>query len=146
MGAKIKGYSLGVEKESLFKKVSKELKNQIENVVGDIRNYDLLKKEISTFRPEIIIHLAAQPLVKESYKNPLQTWDTNLMGTLNLLEAITHTNFSGTSLIITTDKVYWNDNLNQEFSEEDFLGGYDPYSASKAATEIAVELAFVFLK
>ena len=138
LGAKIKGYSLSVEKESLFNKVSKELKNQIENVMGDIRDYNLLEKEISSFRPEIIIHLAAQPLVIESYKNPIQTWDTNLMGTLNLLEAITNTNFSGTALIITTDKVYWNDNSNQKFTEEDFLGGYDPYSASKAATEIAV--------
>ncbi|WP_413350799.1 CDP-glucose 4,6-dehydratase [Prochlorococcus sp. MIT 9116] len=138
LGAKIKGYSLDEEKDSLFNKVSKQLKNQIENVKGDIRDYDLLKKEISVFGPEIIIHLAAQPLVIESYKNPLQTWDTNLMGTLNLLEAITNTKFSGTALIITTDKVYWNNNSNQQFKEDDFLGGYDPYSASKAATEIAV--------
>ncbi len=138
LGAKIKGFSLGVEEESLFHKVSKELKNNIHNVKGDIRNYELLKKEISIFRPEIIIHLAAQPLVIESYKKPIETWDTNLMGTLNLLNAITQNEFSGTALIITTDKVYWNDNSNKEFNENDFLGGYDPYSASKAATEIAV--------
>ena len=138
LGAKIKGYSLNIEKNSLFNKVSKELKNQIHNVKGDIRNYELLKEEISAFKPDIIIHLAAQPLVLEGYKNPIETWDTNLMGTLNLLKAITQNEFSGTALIITTDKVYWNDNSNKEFTEDDSLGGYDPYSASKAATEIAV--------
>ena len=137
LGAKIKGYSLGVDDESLFNKVSRELKSKIENVRGDIRDYQFLKKEISSFRPEVIIHLAAQPLVIESYKDPMNTWETNLMGTLNLLNAMTQSKFSGTALIITTDKVYWNDNSNKEFNENDFLGGYDPYSASKAATEIA---------
>ena len=68
----------------------------------------------------------------------METWDTNLMGTLNLLNAMTQNQFKGVALIITTDKVYWNDNSNKEFNENDLLGGYDPYSASKAATEIAV--------
>ena len=110
---------------------------QIYDSRGDIRNYEPLRKEIEIFNPEVI-HLAAQPLVIQSYKNPIETWDTNLMGTLNLLEAITQSKFSGIALIITTDKVYWNNNSNKEFKENDYLGGYDPYSASKAATEIAI--------
>ncbi len=138
LGAIIKGFSISIEEDSLFNKISTDLNNHIDNVQGDIRNYELLKKELSSFKPEIIIHLAAQPLVLESYKNPFQTWNTNLMGTVNLLEAITQNKFEGTALIITTDKVYWNNNSNKEFKENDFIGGYDPYSASKAATEIAV--------
>ena len=138
MGAIVKGYSIDEKEDSLFKKVSKELKIQIHDARGDIRNLKLLREEIENFNPEIIIHLAAQPLVIESYKNPIETWDINLMGTLNLLEAITQSKFSGIALIITTDKVYWNNNSNKEFKENDYLGGYDPYSASKAATEIAV--------
>jgi len=101
--------------------------------------YEILKKEIESFEPEYIFHLAAQPLVLESYDNPKLTFETNFNGTLNLLEILRELDLSCTAILITTDKVYENNELNIAFKESDKLGGKDPYSASKAACELLIQ-------
>ncbi len=104
----------------------------------DIREKEKLKQFISDISPDFIFHLAAQPLVLESYKNPVETWETNVIGTINLLEAIRNLNKCSV-VIVTTDKVYENTNNLLGFKENDRLGGSDPYSSSKAAVELAVK-------
>jgi CDP-glucose 4,6-dehydratase len=104
----------------------------------DIRNYSLLESAFSNFQPEIVIHLAAQPLVLESYKNPIETFSTNVMGTANVLNIASHTDSVRSINVITTDKVYKNLNTGKGFSELDPLEGHDPYSASKVGTESTV--------
>ena len=102
----------------------------------DIRNKDKFTNLILRIKPEFIFHLAAQPLVRESYKNPISTWETNVMGTINLLNTIK--DFKSCSIVVvTTDKVYENKSRNYCYRENDLLGGYDPYSSSKASVELA---------
>ena len=125
------------KKKSLFNQ-SKISKNLSSNTFADISNIRLLKKKIKTFQPEIIFHLAAQPLVIDSYKNPLKTFQTNIMGTVNLLECIREVNSIKSVVIITTDKVYKVNKKNRIYNELDELGGYDPYSSSKVGVEIVV--------
>ncbi len=139
LGADICGYSLEPDKKSLFNYFV--LKNEInfQNVYGDIRDKNYLEETIIKFKPEIVFHFAAQPLVLESYASPLTTWQTNLIGTLNLLESLKNCTNKCSILVITTDKVYKNKEWIYGYREIDELGGHDPYSASKAATEIAVE-------
>jgi CDP-glucose 4,6-dehydratase len=105
----------------------------------DIRNSKELISEVKKISPEVIIHLAAQPLVRESYKDPLGTFETNVLGTLNLLESTKKLGSVHSILVITTDKVYRNQNLNRGYIETDPLGGDDPYSASKASADIATQ-------
>ena len=105
----------------------------------DIRNNLELDKIIFKLRPEVVFHLAAQPLVLEGYKNPLMTWETNLMGSLNLLNSLTNLRTKLSLVMITTDKVYKNKEWIYGYREQDELGGYDPYSASKAACEMAID-------
>ena len=105
----------------------------------DIRNKQELTHKIAQIDPEVIVHLAAQPLVRESYKNPVETFETNVVGTLNVLEATRSLKNLKASLIITTDKVYKNHNHLRGYVETDELGGDDPYSASKAASDIAAQ-------
>ncbi|MDA7713677.1 CDP-glucose 4,6-dehydratase [Candidatus Pelagibacter sp.] len=135
--AKIYGFSLKPKKISLFNQ-SKISKNLSSNTFGNILDIRLLKKKIKTIKPEIIFHLAAQPLVIDSYKNPLETFETNIMGTVNLLECLRNIDSIKSVVIITTDKVYKIKKKNKSYSELDELGGYDPYSSSKVASEIAV--------
>jgi len=104
----------------------------------DVRNYDSLLAVIKKCKPEIIFHLAAQPLVLESYKNPLFTYETNVIGIANLLEAIRNTSSVKQAVIITTDKVYENKEFIWGYRENDPLGGYEPYGTSKAAAEMVV--------
>ena len=104
----------------------------------DIRDSDNVRKAVFDSRPEIVFHLAAQPLVRRSYRDPLETWSTNVMGTANLLEACRHTSSVRAIVVVTTDKVYENKEWNRGYRESDRLGGHDPYSASKAATELVV--------
>ena len=137
MGCNIKGYALAPENEqSLFSSIQSNI--QFEHVIGDIRDKDKLKKEILDFQPDIIFHLAAQALVRRSYEIPSETFEVNAVGTANLLEAVNELNNKCTVLVVTTDKVYENKEIDYHYKEEDTLGGYDPYSASKAATEIVV--------
>ena len=104
----------------------------------DIRKNEELKDSILEFNPEIIFHLAAQPLVRESYINPKLTWETNVIGSINILETLRSLRKCSV-IIVTTDKVYENKLSNYHFKETDRLGGYDPYSSSKAALELAVK-------
>ena len=104
----------------------------------DIREPENIKKKVADISPEIIFHMAAQPLVIESYKEPSYTWQTNVMGTINILESIRELN-SCSVVVVTTDKVYENNNYKKSFKETDILGGSDPYSSSKAAVELAVK-------
>jgi len=137
-GHVVSGISLNPPKNSLFEKAG------LKKIMGfdfriDIRDLGSLNKAIAAIQPEVIIHLAAQSLVRESYRNPLETFETNLMGTLNLLEASKKADNLRATLIVTTDKVYKNVNKISGYIESDELGGWDPYSASKAAADLATQ-------
>ena len=139
MGANICGYSLDPEQEpNLFRDLYGSLHKDILDIREDILDKATLKNKINEFSPECVFHLAAQPLVRESYINPLKTWETNLIGTLNLLEALKDLDNKCSLVIITTDKVYKNKEWLYGYKENDELGGHDPYSASKACTEIMI--------
>ena len=103
---------------------------------GDIRNRDALKNAIEKAQPEIIIHMAAQPLVRLSYAEPIETFDTNIMGTAHLLESVRSVSSVRAVVVVTTDKCYENHESERGYRETDALGGYDPYSSSKAGAEI----------
>lgn len=115
------------------------LNEKIDHTDGDIRDLNYVKEYFSKVQPEIVFHLAAQPLVLEAYKDPVTTYETNIIGTVNLLEAIRVTSSVKTVVIVTTDKVYKNNSTSSGFTETDELGGSDPYSASKACTELVVK-------
>lgn len=121
---------------SLFDEL--ELKSSVSHQIGDLENFDAVKEWLNLAQPEVILHLAAQPLVRSSYESPLQTWQSNVLGTLNLLEAIRIRERPCAVVIVTTDKVYENRNEQYDYRETDRLGGYDPYSSSKAAVELSV--------
>lgn len=136
--AKVAGFSLPPNTTpSLF-----ECLNSSENtttIFGDIRNYDQLYRAINSFEPELILHLAAQPLVRRSYREPIETFSTNVIGTTHVLEAARATKSVRAVLCITTDKVYKNNEWEWSYRENDPLGGKDPYSASKAAAEMVIQ-------
>lgn len=134
-GADVLGYSRCREKDpSLFELSGVE--KAITHVKGDIRDYPHLQKVFDSFKPEIVFHLAAQPIVRESYEKPLETYETNVMGTVNVLECIRNTSNTISAVIITTDKVYRNDESGRRYLEDDVLDGYDPYSNSKSCAEL----------
>ena len=137
LNSNIKGYALAPEFESALYNSLSHL-HLAESIIADIRDKERLIKEIVSFQPDYVFHLAAQPLVRRSYEIPAETFDVNVVGTANLLEALTHLKKKCTIVIITTDKVYENKEAEILYNEEDRLGGYDPYSASKACTEIVV--------
>ncbi|MEP7145905.1 MAG: CDP-glucose 4,6-dehydratase [bacterium] len=134
IGADVRGYSLKPESGSLYNKISKKLKCR--TVFSDINDHEKLEKEILKFQPDFVFHLAAQSLVRRSYKLPLYTFGTNLMGTANLLQSLIKLKKKCTAIIVTTDKVYENKEWIYPYREVDRLGGYDPYSASKSCAEI----------
>ena len=139
LGAKVYGISLAPNTNpSLFNQLNL-IDSLDESHFIDIRNNLELDKIIFKLRPEVVFHLAAQPLVLEGYKNPLMTWETNLMGSLNLLNSLTNLRTKLSLVMITTDKVYKNKEWIYGYREQDELGGYDPYSASKAACEMAID-------
>ena len=134
-GADITGYSTKpITTPALFDVLN--IKEDIHSIIADIRDRDCLAKSIRDVSPQIILHLAAQPLVRYSYENPVETYDVNFTGTLNLLEAIKKTSSVSSVLIVTTDKCYENDARDMAYMEHDRLGGYDPYSNSKACVEM----------
>jgi CDP-glucose 4,6-dehydratase len=136
LGAKIYGYALKPPtKPSLFEQ-AKVYKLLEENIISDIRDYDKLSKAIKRIKPEIIIHMAAQPLVRDSYLIPRETYEINVMGTVNLFESVRRYHRPRVLLNITTDKVYENKETLKGYVETDPLGGYDPYSSSKACSEL----------
>ncbi len=116
-----------------------QLGKRIPHIYGDVRDADKVTEAIQTYEPQIVFHLAAQPLVLASYREPKATFDTNVGGAINLLEAIRKTKSVRVFVAVTTDKVYENRGWLRGYSEDDHLGGYDPYSASKAMVELAVQ-------
>jgi len=135
LGAKVIGYSLlPPTKPSLFE--SLELENDITHIIADIRNLDELKRTISSNEPDFIFHLAAQSLVRESYEKPIETFSTNILGTVNVLDCIRNSTTIKGCIVYTSDKSYENIGTKQAYNENDRLGGNDPYSASKASAEI----------
>jgi CDP-glucose 4,6-dehydratase len=131
------GYSLKAEKDSLYERAA--LKGLIPEKFADIRNYKKLKKFIGKHQPAVIFHMAAQPLVLESYKKPLETFDINVMGTANLLDIAFDLPAVKVVVAVTTDKVYRNIEFKKSFVENDPLEGKDPYGASKVATEAVIK-------
>lgn len=135
-GACVIGYSLPPPTEPDLFTLSK-IENNMISIIGDIRDYDKLKSVFDKYQPEIVFHLAAQPIVRDSYKQPKYTYETNVLGTVNVLECIRLTNSVKSFLNVTTDKVYFNDDVpNHAFKEEESLDGYDPYSNSKSCSEL----------
>ncbi len=146
LGADVWCYSLKPDfKPNLFEDLHKDISNEknifkgkFHHHIGDINNQKKLIDFIGISNPDIVFHLAAQPLVRQSYKEPINTWSTNVMGSLNLLEGLKKINKTCAVVMITTDKVYLNKEWEYGYRENDQLGGHDPYSASKAAAEIAI--------
>lgn len=135
-GAEVLGYSRCSEKDpSLF--ALSGVAGRIDHVKGDVRDFGHLEAVFRDFRPEIALHLAAQPIVREGYADPRYTYETNVMGTVNALEAIRRTDSVKSAVIVTTDKVYRNDEQARAFFEGDALDGFDPYSNSKSCAELA---------
>jgi CDP-glucose 4,6-dehydratase len=136
MGAQVTGYSLAPNTSpSIFEIL--DVESQINtSVIGNINNLDTLNKAMRASAPEIVIHMAAQPLVRYSYANPLETYTTNVLGTAHVLEVVRQISDIRATLIVTTDKCYENKEHGVEFKESDSLGGYDPYSSSKACAEL----------
>jgi CDP-glucose 4,6-dehydratase len=134
LGADVTGYALEPEYErSLFEKL--RLENLIHHRVADIRDLDNLSKAMNKAEPDIVFHLAAQAIVRKSYNDPMLTFSTNVMGSLNLLESVRHCSSIRSLVYITSDKCYWNSEWVWGYRETDALGGPDPYSASKACAE-----------
>lgn len=137
LGGLVKGYALPPENDcDVFNHVNNHF--PFENIFDDIRNRERLIAEINAFQPDIIFHLAAQPLVRKSYDIPAETFDVNVTGTANLLEAVKGLDKKCIVVVITTDKVYDNREADYHYKETDILGGFDPYSSSKAAAELVV--------
>ena len=135
-GAEVTGYSLNPSTDpSLFELSG--LKSKMNSVIGDIRDYENLYSVFEDSRPEIVFHLAAQPIVRDSYKDPLYTYETNVMGTVNVLECCRNAGCVRSALIVTTDKVYLNREQDVGYVETDMLDGFDPYSNSKSCAELA---------
>ena len=135
LGAKVKGYSLNPDTNpSLYTLIKGN--SLCKPVIADIRNKEKLEDELLSFDPDFIFHFAAQSLVRRSYKSPLETFDINGMGTAHLLEAIKNQEKPCQVIVITTDKVYENLEKKYAYKEKDKLGGFDPYSSSKACAEI----------
>ena len=147
-GADVLGFSDGVPTEpSLFEKLGLHERLGERDVRGDIRDLDALKAVFERFRPEFVLHMAAQPIVRESYKDPHLTYETNVMGTVNVMECVRCSDSVRSVLNVTTDKVYENPEDNKPRTESDRLDGFDPYSNSKSCSELVTH-AYVrsFLK
>ena len=135
LGAKVTGYALKPPTEpSLFDMCN--LDEKVNSIIGDIRDLAHLKQVFEEVQPEIVIHMAAQPLVRESYQNPVYTYETNVMGTVNVLECVRLSKSVKSFLNVTTDKVYLNKEWEWGYRENEELNGYDPYSNSKSCSEL----------
>ncbi len=138
LGAKVMGISHGKKTNpSLFKILQIEKKILHNNI--DISNLPKLEKKIKRFKPNFIFHLAAEAIVSRAYLNPLKTWKTNTLGTINILQILSSVKFNVIAVFITSDKVYKNLEINRGYHENDTLGDYDPYSASKASADLAIQ-------
>jgi CDP-glucose 4,6-dehydratase len=136
-GAIVKGYALAPKTEiNLYTEINGD--SLCESVIADLRDRDALKKAVIDFQPDYVFHLAAQPLVRLSYQIPSETFEVNAIGTANLLDTIRLLDNKCNVIVITTDKVYHNNEWEYPYRENDRLGGYDPYSASKACCELVI--------
>ena len=137
LGAEVIGYALNpyTEKDNF---VLSNLQNKIVDIRGDIRDKKHLEEVFEKYKPDFVFHLAAQPLVRLSYEQPLETYEVNVIGTINVMECIRKTPETKIGIMITTDKCYDNKEQVWGYRENDALGGYDPYSSSKGAAEIAI--------
>jgi CDP-glucose 4,6-dehydratase len=139
LGAEVCGFALEANTTpSLYKIINGD--KLCKSVIGDIRDKQKITKSINDFQPDFIFHLAAQALVIESYRSPVETIEVNTLGTVNVLDALRFLDKKCTAVMITTDKVYHNNESGEAYSEADKLGGYDPYSGSKAAAEILINV------
>lgn len=134
-GAQVYGYSIPLREEDKLYSLCK-LDKEMETTYGDIRDYEKLSQVFKQIKPEIVIHLAAQPIVRESYINPVDTYSINVMGTVNVLECIRKSDCVSSFLNVTTDKVYKNKEWVWGYRENEELDGYDPYSNSKSCSEL----------
>ena len=134
-GAKVIGYALPPSTEENLFSLSR-IEDDIISIEGDVRDLEHLKSVFDTYQPEIVFHMAAQPIVRESYQSPVYTYETNVMGTVNLLECVRTTSSVMSVLNVTTDKVYENREWSWGYRETDVLDGYDPYSNSKSCSEL----------
>ena len=133
MGAEVTGYALNPPTEpSLFNMLDVPMKS----VIGDVRDLSKLRDTFKAAEPEIVIHMAAQPIVRESYRDPVGTYETNVMGTVNVLECVRNCSSVKSVVNVTTDKVYRNNEWDKGYVETDYLDGYDPYSNSKSCSEL----------
>jgi CDP-glucose 4,6-dehydratase len=138
MGAKVSGFSLPPEDDrGIF--VAAKVADDVHHHLGDIRDYDSLRTSLGEAEPSVVIHMAAQALVRRSYAAPVETYSTNVMGTVHLLEAVRQQPTVKAVVVVTSDKVYENLNWSWGYREVDHLGGYDPYSNSKACTELVAD-------
>ena len=137
MGANVTGFALNPDNDcNLFDNL--ELHHRLNHCIGDISDQNLLSQVVDSCQPEVVFHLAAQPLVRRGYAEPSSTWQTNVIGTIYLLEELRKLSKPCSAVMITTDKVYRNNEWLYGYRENDPLGGHDPYSSSKAATELAI--------
>lgn len=134
-GAEVTGYSLNPPTNPSLFEIA-DIANDIHSIIGDVRDITFLKKAFDEAQPEIVIHLAAQPIVRDSYKDPAYTYETNVMGTVNILECVRQSGCVKSFLNVTTDKVYLNKEWAWGYRENDELDGYDPYSNSKSCSEL----------
>lgn len=135
LGAEVEGYALPANTDPALWQVAR-LAELVPGTLADVRDARRLAEAVAAFRPEIVLHLAAQPLVRESYRTPADTYATNVMGTLNLLEAVRRCDSVRAVVVVTSDKCYENREWLWPYREQDTLGGHDPYSSSKACTEL----------
>jgi len=137
LGAKVTGLALDAEPGGLFEQIGGA--SRCAHNIADIRDYASVEAVVAEARPEVIFHLAAQPLVRQSYRDPLETFSTNVLGTANLLQATRKVDGLRAIISVTTDKCYANDGRKTGYRETDRLGGHDPYSSSKACAELATQ-------
>lgn len=137
IGADVYGIALEADKLSLYNLIN--LKSKVKSYIEDIRNLENIKRIVKEINPDIIFHLAAQPIVLESYNDPVYTYETNVLGTVNILESMKNLNNLECAVMITTDKVYENKEWAWGYRENDILGGDDPYSSSKACAELIIK-------
>ncbi len=135
LGAKVSGYALTPPTDPNLFTIARVAEG-IEHHIGDIRDVAKLNAAMTTFKPDVVLHMAAQPLVRDSYKIPVETYDVNVMGTVHVLEAVKQTPGVKATLVITSDKAYENREAMTPYREGDAMGGHDPYSSSKGCAEL----------
>lgn len=135
LGADVSGYALKPDTEPNLYDLC-DLEDKMSSYIGDVRDLENMQRVFNEVQPEVVIHMAAQPLVRESYRRPVYTYETNVMGTVNVLECVRNTPSVKSVVNVTTDKVYKNMEQDKGYVETDILDGYDPYSNSKSCSEL----------